>query len=366
MQSSAKDAPEFPMDAINLVDGLMDREISFTLFRTALHQNELSASQGWDKTAEKLAEYLGSEKTHENYSIGIKGIYSDLTLYGDKIVKIFTVENDLKILHDAMIAEFQDSASPYSIRFPLPLEKSALADAPLKVYCAACWTDPYATNFIICSKQYITEREEIPSDYMTDKAFNDFGDFDKIYGVRKRAVQLYDIISIKLDANRIEIRMDGLNIQRADEIETRYNAIREKILNFADKHISFNPFSKAINFFPAIKKLYNAEDGRIGTLGHSTEGAAIHFGKMRRKAEDFRRDKYHSGGVDKINELNAYLLSKLWDSPTGHGIIELMIPGNLSTSSQDEPAIEAMHTLSCASREDYEFLMEKLFQALKP
>lgn len=365
MQSPIKEASEFQMDAINLVDGLIDREVSFSLFRTALHQNELSVSQGWERTAEKLVENLASEKTHQDYSGGIKSIYRDLTLYGDKIVRIFSVDQGLEALHDAMVAEFQESDSPYSSGFPLPLEKSALLAAPAKAYCVACWKDEYATNFIVCSKQYVTEREEIPSNYLTEETVSEFGEFDQIYGVRKRAIQLFDVIAVRPSANRIEVRMDGLSIQRADEIERRFRAIKEKIMRFSESKIEVDPFAEPVNFFPAIKKLYEAKDGRIGELGHSTEGAAIHYGKMRRKIEDFRKDKYHVGGVDKIPELNAYLLSKRWDSPTGHGTVELLIPGSLSTSSQAEPTIEATHALSCASREDYEFLMEKLFQALQ-
>lgn len=299
------------MDAINLVDGLKDRNISFNLFRTALHQKELAASQGWERTTEKLVGYLDNNKTADLYSEGLTSIYSELTLYGDKALKLYTVDEGLDNILSVMTSEFKDEDSPYAIGFPLPLDQADLIAAPLQAHCVACWEDEYATNFVICSKQFIVEREELPTDSLNDEALSEFGVFDEMYGVRKRAIQLFDVISIKPEARRIEIKMDGLRIQRLEEIEKRCGVIRNKVSKFvAGKLGVFDLFVSPINFFPAISKLYEAADGRVGELGHSTESAAIHHGKMRRKAEDFRNDKYHDGGLEKIRQLNAYMISK--------------------------------------------------------
>ncbi|MFP3507787.1 hypothetical protein, partial [Burkholderia sp. SIMBA_062] len=60
------------MSAIDFADGLNKRNISFSLFRNALHQNGLSASLGWDKTIDKLTEHLASDKNSEKYEKGLE------------------------------------------------------------------------------------------------------------------------------------------------------------------------------------------------------------------------------------------------------------------------------------------------------
>lgn len=351
------------MEVIEYADGLRDRDVSFSLFRTALHQNDLRVGQGWEKSIESLAGYVQG-KFASKYAEGLSDIYRDLTLYGTKYVKMYRVGGHAKKLAEAMSVSFVKKDSIYKPRFPLPLEKSELIKAPLSFHAVAKWEDAENPAYVLCSKQYVQEREELPKNSLNDDVVNDFGEFDTVYGLRKRGIQLFDIVMIDVELEMVEIRMDGISQQNVKDIEKRLKFILNNLKDFAAEKVSKKIKFEAINFYPCIKKLYLSPDGRIGQLGHSTNSAAVHTGKMRQKALDFRRDQYHAQGVKAIADLNAHMLGKRWDSPTKHGTVELVIPGTLSDVGAVEPVIDSVFFVGCASLDDYLFVKSKLMQAL--
>lgn len=355
------------MSAIDYADGLNERNISFSLFRNALRQSGLSASLGWDKTIEKLAEYLASDKTAAKYAESLKDIYIDLTNNGNKLVRIYNLTGDYDAITQFFKDEILEEDTVYDDRFPLPLEASELTAAPLDIHCVNWYENEGKAWFVFCSKQYITEKEQLPDDALKDKVIHDFGGFDEIFGVRRRAVQLFDIISIDAENCTMQFRMDGLDVQRTKDIERRLNYLEGRIFQELEKtYVLEETITGPINFFPAIKKLYSNLDGRIAEIGHTTTSAGVHNGKMRTKKLDFRDDNYHTGGVAQIDELNPHMLSKCWDSPSRIGYVQLVIPGTVALTSSANPTIDTIHILACASDLDYDFIMKKLLDALVP
>ncbi|MNJ61961.1 hypothetical protein D3C77_577750 [compost metagenome] len=87
---------------------------------------------------------------------------------------------------------------------------------------------------------------------------------------------------------------------------------------------------------------------------------------MRSKKLDFRDDSYHAGGAATVAELNPHMLSKCWDSPSGSGHVQLLIPGTVALTSSTNPMIDIVHILVCASDQDYDFVMQKLLDSLVP
>lgn len=355
------------MSAIDYADGLNERKVSFALFRSALHQNDLSASMGWEKSIDKLATYLSSPKTSKAYSDGLRDVYIDLTLHGNKMVRIYKLLGDYGTIIDLFKNEILETSTIYEKRFPLPLEHDKLVTAPLKIHCVNYYETDDEISFVFCSKQYITERETLPINSITDKVINDFGEFDEVIGVRNRAVQLFDVISINKINKTVQIRMDGLDIQRIKDIEKRLKYLDEKTFRSLEQKIDLaKNFEGPLNFFPAIKKLYDNPDGRVAEIGHTTTSAGVHTGKMRTRQLDFRRDQYHVGGAATVASLNAHMLSKCWDSPSKHGNVQLVIPGTVALTSAADPTIDIAYLLSCASDNDYNFLMTKLLASLQP
>ncbi|WP_223466791.1 hypothetical protein [Pseudomonas sp. GL-RE-26] len=355
------------MSAIDFADGLNERKISFSLFRNALHQNDLAASLGWERTIDKLTEHLNSPKTSATYATGLEAVYVDLTLNGNKLIKVFKLLGDYDELIKHFSMELVEKKTIYDKRFPLPLEHDDLVAAPLTLSCADYYTTEDRSSFVFCSKQYVVEKEILPAESLTDNAQNDYGDFDEIYGVRKRAVQLFDVVCVDRESGTLQIRMDGLDVQKTKDIERRLLILESKVLQVIEAAFDVTKIiSGAINFFPCIKKLYSSGDGRIAEIGHTTDSAGVHRGKMRTKQHDFRDDTYHAGGVAGIVELNPHMLSKCWNSPSRQGYVELVIPGTVALTSSANPTIDTAFVLSCASDIDYDFVMDKIFESMTP
>lgn len=355
------------MNAIEYADGLNERKVSFSLFRHALHQNDLSASMGWERTIDKLVDYLKSNKTSEKYSQGLEEIYVDLTTNGNKLVRLYQLVGDYKALTTCFEENILEDETVFDARFPLPLSQDELIKAPLELVCSDCYSAENKMWFVFCSKQYVTEKEQLPEDSLTDVVVKDFGDFDEVFGIRRRAVQLFDIVCIDNETKTLQFRMDGLDVQRTKDIERRLQYLESKVFKKLKEGFDLSTMLIGpINLFSAIKKLYAKEDGRIAEIGHTTVSAGVHNGKMRTKQLDFRDDKYHAGGVATVDELNPHMLSKCWDSPTKHGCVQLVIPGTVALTSSKDPTIDIVHILSCASDVDYDFVLNKLLESLGP
>jgi hypothetical protein len=358
------------MEPIRYADGLNERKVSFSLFRNALHQHELAASQGWDKTIGKLAEYLNSPVTKAAYGEGLHSIYKSLTINGNKLVKIYNIVGGFDELYSFFESEILESETVYDNCFPLPLERDELVAAPLSINCVNFYKEEVGnevrrTSFIFCSKQFVTEKEELPIESLTDNTLEDFGKFDEVYGLRRIAVQLFDVVHLDRESNTLQIRMDGLDVQRMKDIEKRLAFLEGQIFGAIDLEFGHGEMlSVPVNFYPCIKKLYAARDGRISELGHTTDSAGVHRGKTRTKHYDFRDDDYHVGGVTSIGNLNPHMLAKYWNSPSNCGVVEILIPGTVAISSSANPTIDRLVILSCASDEDYDFVMNKIFAAL--
>lgn len=359
------------MEPIRYADGLHERNVPFSLFRHALHQENLAVSQGWDKTIDKLAEYLNSSTTKKEYARGLRSIYKSLTLNGNKVVKIYRISGGFDELYDFFVNDIVEAETVYDQCFPLPMEHQDLVDVPLGIHCVDFYSQEsdevvQSASFVFCSKQYVTEKEKLPVESLTDDIVADYGDFDEVYGLRNRAVQLFDIVHLDRETATLQIRMDGLDVQRSKEIEKRLAYLEGKILDAVDLEFGDGEMlSSAVNFYSCIKNLYSATDGRISELGHTTESAGVHRGKTRTKHYDFRNDGYHKGGVDGVGDLNPHMVSKYWNSPSRSGIVEVLIPGTVAISSAANPTIDTLLILSCASEEDYNFVMEKVFTALE-
>jgi hypothetical protein len=46
---------------------------------------------GWERTIDKLVEYLKSEKTSGKYAQGLEDVYIDLTNNGNKLVRVYNL-----------------------------------------------------------------------------------------------------------------------------------------------------------------------------------------------------------------------------------------------------------------------------------
>lgn len=348
------------MVTLDFIAALQARDISFTNFRNALKNHNLPASTGWDPTVEKLKPGLtGQDK--EKYAVAIESIHNELTSFGDKCLKVFEIDSVyLKALIESMAKDFVCD-SDLSGHYPYPMPRDELQEYNGGATCVAYMQIGNQHDFILCSKIRVTEREEMPGTALGDEAVQDFGAFDELIGIRRRPVQLFDVISIDPVAGYLDIRLDGLKKISVEDLKLRVTAIERIINEFAKKTLGVDRLlANPINFYPAIERLYEAPDGTIGELGHVTDAAGIYKEKMRRKDLDVRKDPYHHGGTEAVKNLNPFSISKRWISKQGYGYPEVAIPAHFSVASSEDPVIDMIYIFGCTCIEDYNFVMMKV------
>tara|TARA_R110002033_G_scaffold12968_1_gene38966 strand:+ start:382 stop:1434 length:1053 start_codon:yes stop_codon:yes gene_type:complete len=347
-------------DVINLVHALREREIAFPLFRTALHQNNLPVSQGWDRTIERLVDDLQNPKLKKGCEASIFQLYTDITFYGTKLIKIYE-NSEAETIKNLLDIELSKTENIYQKKFPLPLAQKDLIGAPMGPLCVYSQSNERTSTYIFCSKNYIYDREKIAEEYMSDKLIEDYGAFDEIVGVRRRPIQVFDLVLVDAISKKIQFRMGGMERQKIDDIKKRLDVLTKKINKLIDPDAD-NDLSllQAVNFYPKIIQLYEEKDGRIKEIGHSTTTSGIHNGRTRSKKDDVRNDVFFEHGVKAISSIKAHTLVKCWDSPTGHGVISIDIPGTLGLTSEKKPYIDISCMLDCACEDDYAFLLNKL------
>ncbi len=345
------------INPIDLLLALQNQKISFTLFRNALKNENIPTSQGWEKTIKKITEDISS---NPEYKKKIQRIYSNLILYGSKIIKIYKHDNTKKI-NEILKTYEVIKTSPFYKKFPLPLDNSLLKSETLPPTLVYNNNNEHITTLIFCSKYTINTREKIDDNYLSDDLERDHGIYTEVIGIKESNIQLFDIIIIDNELEHIEFRMDGAQFLTLDSVNNRlikFKKILEKLIS--QKTDSTFQLSNTTNFFPLINKLYKEEDGRVKSLSHSTETAGIHNGRARGNKTDVRKDIFQSTGVSAIDEINGFAINKNWDSTTGNGQIALTIPGTLTINSSPNPVIDIAYILNCACHDDYSLLFKKL------
>lgn len=350
------------MNAFDLIEALRFRNVSFKVFRNALKAEDLPVSTGWDETIRKLEPIAKSAETRRQFEISINRIHNDLTLFCDKAVIRFSLEGNLAIrLLNVLVDGFVNEESPYTRNFPYPLPREELIIAPIEIHCTSIWRRESAIDVLFCAKMYLTERAELPVDSLDEDAKENFGMFDSLVGIRRTPVQLYDSLTVSIESNYLEIRVDGIKRFNSDDAERRMNRIKQIVAaRFKDVYGEDLALGFPLNFYPALKYLYNEADGVVGELGHTTDAAGIYKEKMRHKSKDVRDDPYHNGGAEAVDDLNIHSISKHWPSPSGFGYPEVEIPSRYSLASEQDPMLSVVHMLNCASSEDYQFVMSKI------
>lgn len=100
-------------------------------------------------------------------------------------------------------------------------------------------------------------------------------------------------------------------------------------------------------------------DGKVVELGHLTNTASKKQEKMKFKKDDLRREAYHKGGKEAVNNLiNCYYISKTWIEG------ELHICGQSALISNSEPTIFIANIHHCIGNNSYHSILDKLLTAL--
>jgi hypothetical protein len=189
----------------------------------------------------------------------------------------------------------------------------------------------------------------------------------EIIGIKRHLRQAYDVIILR-EQGIIEIRIDNPSEMSSDDRHRAFLQTTDS-LNYQSK--TFSEFdsilSEPINFFPAIKNLYDSSEGRVCELMFETDGASIKHEKMRRRDIDLRSEAYHKAGKDAVDHITPCRLGIRWnfiDSNSVETEPELLLPGNIRNLGSSNQRLEEAIIERCSSTENYNFVFDKLISYL--
>ena len=245
--------------------------------------------------------------------------YFDVMAAGSRFIQLYEVD---KLLGLALVAKLDRAVVPTSDflkSYPLPLDLVDLASAPIEsTLCEIRKIAVDSYQLILCSKRVVEERLVIDStstpQVMTaisaavasanpiGGAATPMGGYDRFVGYKVIPVQVFDVITLRPNLNRLEVSLDlahrGLGIDGAIAAQKLLLAVSAMIPEM--QSISEG---QPDNLFDAIAGIYSAKkttDVNVIDIGIRTPSGAVTRGRMPTLDEDIRYEDYHKAGAEAV------------------------------------------------------------------
>lgn len=349
------------MNAVDFIQGLQARNISFRLLQGELKNFGMRSARGW---SDLIEEYKSNRTKKEDTNLSI--IYMNLLKYSNRAVFFILPPSKLHLpLIEHILLNIIDKNDKdykeYIKRYPLPV--NATRHNKLKKLRPVCINIINESDSILLTNTYLRpfkERSVIDTDTMSASTKNDLQFYDEIIGIKDRYIQCFDTITFNKQSGEITFEIDmstHLSIDELEQAATRYRRVLRVLCYKASKE---HVLLQRKNIFPAIDKLYHSTDGTVLKLGHATKTGSIKEEKMRKKNDDLRKETYHSAGLAAIGgRTNNFSISKQW-SGSHKNLLTIHIPGHFSLTSSRLPFINHAIIEGCCTKADYDLLISKV------
>ena len=355
-------------DYHKLIDSLRNR-FTWTNINIIFPRLNLKKSTSWGHTAAMLKAAID-----RNDVAVIQGLdelfsyYREAVLVGNKAIQIYPQKKS-KI--DEILDHASDMATDKGVlsdEFPFYIPESRFQEIQddhlslVKVY-----TSESGAILVYGSKKVATTREKIFHSEIPDGAKDFFSEYDTIYGDKRMPWIYWDVVFVNHAKGQIEFRLDlGKGLVRND-VEKGLKMLRRAFLNTCSSTLGHEVYlGDPANFFPLIKKLYFSHDeGKVVELGFVTVTNSSKFEKMRRTGQDLRKELFHQGGMEKVdNRITPFKIAIVWpDSRESIGavnLLELRIDGAFRRNLKKEEPLSIAEIQNCLSQGDLDFVMEKI------
>lgn len=350
---------------------VMRSKIPWGTMRPILDQLRIPKSHGWDSTISKLNEMLASsndlallEETKEN----LKGAYSEFLYCGEKDLRLYKLSVDqtaaLKDAIDSLIIPQSDFSKtyPYPISEDLqrttgkdlvPTQKTNLQEKPSIVFCSVRSFDE------VIPLSNSTLKDETLTQYAIDEE-------SEVFVKRKARRQFYDVLSLNLSSNILEIRLDQGSGMGKSSKNSAHKDLTAKIEELISSSIGDKvTVSTPINLFPAVDSLYKSNTGRVCELGFTVNSGSVKSEKLRRHDTDIRTEQFHKGGRDAVDgQLMPYRIAVVWNfrsNALDECDPELNLPGTKkSLSSPTTVPLQNATISGCFYEEDFSSIVKEL------
>lgn len=357
------------MTARRLLYGFQERT-PWPTMRIILKINELPVGRGWGDTTHRLLDLLeNNPKEYTRKFSSLKVSFENYLLAGEKAVKAFRFDiPDISELIGSF-SKLSLQESFYQQDFPLPIEDDKLRKIDYKTKLVKVVKKHQKTFLVACTKRHFDERIALDPKVIDEKVKETIGGFDEIeelIAVKKKLKQCFDILVIHETTGIIELRVDvGLGMKTKDREQ-----IFEQIISFFNSIFESlgSPLrlNDPINFFPAVKALYQSEEGRVCELYFTTDEGSLKYEKMRRRDIDLRKETYHKAGREAVEKstspIASYRIAVIWDFPVQEDIQsepELLLPGKITALSDFSYKLEELLIKKSCGILDYDFLIQK-------
>lgn len=272
--------------------------------------------RGWPGTVEKLID----KKTLSNKkAAALVGALKEHELVGEKLCRFYRVDPAVAkaLKHSVMGTKIEKG--PMQKAFPFLLSEAELAKSQLgQATLLAVEEFDGGTAIVFGTVRAITVREPVDPNALPDGAAQILQYYDEIVGLKTIRYQAMDVIWLPEKGSVIDLRVDFPKGTHADI----GLASQSSTMNAFRRLTGENPFKAPVNLFPALKKMYDAQnEGRVVELAFGTTTRSIKHERMRLSEECLRNELYHVGGKKRLKTpVRPYRISIAYTVDLDNGV----------------------------------------------
>jgi hypothetical protein len=362
----------------------VDKKIPLPEFRQKLTELGLPVSNSWGKTLGTLQDIANSSRIDPELVISLEKLKVWLAYYllsYSKAVVVFplasipsTSVSDLAIRFEAGLPMIHIK-SDHPSKFPGLLSKTDIGTFSNRIVLRGTIKDATYISFVFTAVRSYAVRDVIPITAGDMVALTKLSGYTKVIAIKTVSHEHIDIVRFRFDnhpisaAGSIDLMIDvtkpGSTPLNSDEISARATQYIAAVKGAINSVTSGFEMPAHLNFFPAMKKIYESKSGNVCELSFTTTiGGSVKREKMKKNTADLRSETWHAGGRRAISSaavpdtIDIYRLGVSWKIAASRDEPILTIPGryrSLSTAEIDHAVV-----LGCTEQASFDFAFTQL------
>ncbi len=361
-----------------------EQRIPYHVMQAVLRNNGLPSFRSWKKIPDILLDWTREHPDEAPPEETLMGIFKDHLIAGEKALKTYcyeeTEENPNLVWIVERLKELNIEENYFHETYPLPLDSVSLSKVPKGCFPTKIFVQDKQIFVVFCSRRTYRMEEDIDIP-LDDKRFEGYSE---LVGIRMDQQQRFDCVVIDPISKVIQFRIDAAGKPKNcntnnDKSEEEARSIRP---SFRDILLATEELDKAFkkllhsttgyqvkygepwNLYEALRSFYDNEECCLIEIGFKTDGGApTKTAKSRRIGQDIRKDRFHKGGSEAVEDkIDPYKVSVQWPKQLPH--VELHIPGRVAMLNQIIPVIDLALINGCASEGEFSFVLQMLKKAI--
>lgn len=361
-----RDASAVKESILKLLRAIKSRgsSYSFRLVQSYLRGHDMPSASGWVPLLAKYNDlnYDAISVSWDDYFQALQNLLHSAIRCSSSVVWFYEAPTEELNSLIRLLPTLVDQSTPFHQAFPYPLAEDDLhaqSMTPVRTKFEV-FGDEYV--LFMCTKRAFREREPVSVSDMDAQVRDALSGYDELIGVRSGYTQAFDRIVIRPQAGYLELHIDLCCTLNTEELvqykETYISRFKDAVCQLSGDSLSW--LGDAKNLFPRIAALYNAQDGRVLSLGHATGTKSIKEERMRGRDLDLREELFHKHGINAIQDTDAYSIKKGWPSPTGSSVPSAAIHGHFSRAGVAHAAVQHAIIENCMTSSDFDLVRNKL------